>query len=176
MRTVRSSRNTLAIRGLWVVELCVLMLSVVVAARLRFHADPVGFDHFIGGLVARAMLVAVCVTGAMVAFGLYQTYVRHSKIDLLLRITMSFALGGVALLVVYYVFPVAYIGRGVLAMSLLVGMGALLGVRYVVTHLSAAEMLKQRVLVYGIIANVFIGSGGIFNAGNDINDFIRGIL
>lgn len=25
----------------------------------------------------------------------------------------------------------------------------------------------------GIIANVFIGSGGIFNAGNDINDFIR---
>lgn len=25
----------------------------------------------------------------------------------------------------------------------------------------------------GIVANVFIGSGGVFNAGNDINDFIR---
>ncbi len=149
MRTVRSSRNTLAIRGLWIVELCVLMLSVVVAARLRFHADPVGFENFIGGLVARAALVALCVTGAMLAFGLYQTYVRHNRVDLLLRIAMSFALGGIALLVLYYIVPATYIGRGVLALSLIIGMGAVLGVRYVVSHLSAAEMLKQRVIVYG---------------------------
>ena len=149
MKTVRSSRNALAIRFLWLVELCVLMLSVLAAARLRFHADPVAFEHFFGGLVARAMLVAVCVTGAMLAFGLYQTYVRHSRADLLLRLAMSFALGGVALLVLYYVVPTAYVGRGVLAISLLVGMGAVLAIRYLVSQLSAAEMLKQRVLVFG---------------------------
>ncbi len=149
MRTVRSSRKTLAIRTLWLTELCVLIFSVVAAARLRFHADPSALKHFTADIAARALLVAVCITGAMLAFGLYQAYVRHSRLDLLLRIGLSFALGGIALLVLYYVAPVAYIGRGVLAMSLLIGMGAVLGVRYLVSQLSAAEMLKQRVLIYG---------------------------
>ncbi len=149
MRTVRSSRNTLAVRGLWFVELCVVVLSVMLAARLRFHADPAGFEHFVGGVVARALLVASCVTGAMLTFGLYQSYVRHSRLDLLLRIVMSFALGGVALLVLYYVLPATYIGRGVLAISLLVGMFAIFAVRYGVSHLSAADLLKRRVMVYG---------------------------
>ncbi len=149
MRTVRSSRNTLAIRGLWLTELCVVVLSVMAAAQLRFHADPSGFEHFLAGIVVRALLVAMSVTGAMLAFGLYQTYVRHSLLDLLLRIAMSFAVGGIALLVLYYVVPATYIGRGVLAIALLVGMVAVLGVRYVVSHLSAAQMLKRRVLVYG---------------------------
>ena len=74
---------------------------------------------------------------------------RHSRIDLLLRIAFSFALGGVALLVIYYLVPGAYIGRGVLAMSLSIGACGVLGVRYVVSRLSTAQALKQRVLVYG---------------------------
>lgn len=153
MRTVRSSRKKLAIRSLWFTELCVLMLSVMVAARLRFHADPSGLEHFVEGIAARALLVALCVTGAMLAFGLYQVYVRHSRIDLLLRIALSFALGGVALLVVYYAIPATYIGRGVLVIALGIGVGAILGVRYLVSKLSGAQVLKQRVLVYGAGSN-----------------------
>ena len=153
MRTIRSSRKIFAIRSLWLTELCMVMLSVFAAARLRFHADPAAFDHFTSGLTARAVLVAVCVTGAMLAFGLYQAYVRHSRLDLLLRVLLSFALGGIALLVLYYVAPGAYIGRGVLAISLIIGIGAVLSVRYVVSRLSSAAILKQRVLVYGAGSN-----------------------
>ena len=149
MKTIRSSRKTFAIRSLWFVEMCVVMLSVIVAARLRFHADPSGFESFFDGLAARALLVAVFTTGAMLTFGLYQVYVRHSRVDLLLRIALSFALGGIALLVIYYVAPVAYIGRGVFAIALLMGMGGVLAVRYVVSRLSSAQALKQRVLVFG---------------------------
>jgi sugar transferase (PEP-CTERM system associated) len=149
VKTIRSSRKTFAIRSLWFVELCVVMLSVMLAARLRFHADPADFDAFIEGLAARALLVAVFTTGAMLTFGLYQIYVRHSRIDLLLRIALSFALGGIALLVIYYVAPVAYIGRGVFAIALLIGMSGVLAVRYVVSRLSSAQALKQRVLVFG---------------------------
>lgn len=149
MKTIRSSRKTFAIRSLWFVEMCVVMLSVMAAARLRFHADPSGFESFIEGLAARALLVAVFTTGAMLTFGLYQVYVRHSRVDLLLRIALSFALGGIALLVIYYVAPVAYIGRGVLAISLLIGMGGVLAIRYLVSRLSSAQALKQRVLVFG---------------------------
>ena len=149
VRTVRSSRRKVAIRTLWVVELAVLMLAVMLAARLRFHADPAGLAHFIEGVAARALLVAVSITGAMLAFGLYQSYVRHSLLDLILRVLMSFALGGVALLVVYYVAPMTYIGRGVLAIALAMGVVGIFLVRWVVAQLSSAQVLKKRVLVYG---------------------------
>lgn len=149
MRTVRSSRKKFAIRSLWFTELCVLIVSVMAAARLRFLADPIGLESFVEGIALRAVLVALCVTGAMLTFGLYQAYVRHSRIDLFLRIGFSFVLGGVALLVIYYVMPSAYIGRGVLAISLPIGAGGVLGVRYVVSRLSTAQALKRRILVYG---------------------------
>lgn len=119
------------------------------AARLRFHGDPLGMQSFAVGIAPRALLVALCVTGAMFTFGLYQSYVRHRRIDLLLRIALSFVLGGVALLTIYYVVPGTYIGRGVLAIALASGACAVMAIRWVVSRLSAAQMLKQRVLVYG---------------------------
>lgn len=149
VRTVRSSRRKLAIRGLWATELGVLVLAVMLAARLRFHADPQGFAHFVEGIAPRAALVALCITGAMLAFGLYQSYVRHSLLDLVLRVLLSFALGGVALLVVYYAAPPAYIGRGVLAIALAMGVVGIFLVRWIVAHLSSAQALKKRVLIYG---------------------------
>ncbi|MBL8262486.1 MAG: TIGR03013 family PEP-CTERM/XrtA system glycosyltransferase [Xanthomonadaceae bacterium] len=125
------------------------MLAVMLAARLRFHADPIGLAHFVEGIALRAMLVSLSITGAMLAFGLYQSYVRHSLLDLVLRVLLSFALGGVALLVVYYAVPATYIGRGVLAIALGMGMSAIFVVRWVVAHLSSAQALKKRVLIYG---------------------------
>lgn len=149
VKTVRSSRKQSAIRALWLVETLALMCAVFVAARLRFRGDPSGLEAFAVGMAPRALLVALAVTGAMFAFGLYQSYVRHRRIDLLLRIALSFSLGGVALLTLYYVLPQTYIGRGVLAIALAIGVCAVGAVRWVVSRLSGAQMLKQRVLVYG---------------------------
>ena len=119
-----------------------LILSVAAAARLRFHADPSSFEHFIAGIAVWGLLVAVCINrGDGRVRSVPGLYVRHSRLELL-RIARSFALGGIALLVLYYIAPAAYIGRGVLAVSLPIGMGAVLGVRYVVSQLSAAGMLK----------------------------------
>lgn len=125
------------------------MVAVLVAARLRFHGDPLGLQSFAVGIAPRALLVALCVTGAMFTFGLYQSYVRHRRIDLLLRIALSFVLGGVALLTIYYLLPRTYIGRGVLAIALATGACAVMAIRWLVSRLSAAQLLKQRVLVYG---------------------------
>lgn len=149
MKTIRAGRKKHAARGLWLLEMVVLVLSVLAAARLRYLNDLPAFDHFVGGILPRALLVALCVTGAMLAFGLYQAYVRHRRIDFLLRLVVSFLFGGVALLVIYYVVPQTYIGRGVLALALSIGFVAVIASRGLVSHLSAATMLKQRVLVYG---------------------------
>jgi sugar transferase, PEP-CTERM system associated/exopolysaccharide biosynthesis polyprenyl glycosylphosphotransferase len=62
---------------------------------------------------------------------------------------MSFVLGGIALLVLYYVIPQAYIGRGVLALSLLISAGGIVAVRMLSVSLFRTDVLKQRLLVLG---------------------------
>ncbi|MBA3931129.1 MAG: sugar transferase, partial [Xanthomonas sp.] len=74
---------------------------------------------------------------------------RHSRMDFFLRFLMSFVLGGIALLVLYYVIPQAYIGRGVLALSLLISATGIVAVRMLSVSLFRTDVLKQRILVLG---------------------------
>lgn len=149
MANTRSHRKRIALRSLWLTEFCLLTIAVFAAAWLRFSGDPHAFGLFAEGLGLRAALVALAVTGAMAAFGLYQVYVRHSWLDLALRLGLAFVFGGIALLVLYYLIPPLYIGRGVFALSLIIGLIGLCCVRAAVGSLSSATVLKKRVLVYG---------------------------
>ena len=85
----------------------------------------------------------------MVAFGLYQVHVRHSRTELLVRLVFSFAFGGVALLVLYYLVPRTYIGRGVLAMALVIGFLGVAMLRLIVDRVFKTDVFRRRVLVFG---------------------------
>jgi sugar transferase (PEP-CTERM system associated) len=62
---------------------------------------------------------------------------------------LSVGFAGVALVVAYYLVPVLYIGRGVLAMSLALGFIGLLAWRVGAQHFSHSEVFKRRILVLG---------------------------
>ena len=149
MRNSLASRKNRAVRLLWFAEFLLIVLAVMAAAWIRFNdaADA----HIVAAQYVpfRALLVAAFLTGAMAAFGLYQVHVRHNRIDFLLRLGLSFAFGGVGLLVVYYLVPQVYIGRGVLAMTLVIGLFAVSGMRMISLHVYRTDALKQRILVLG---------------------------
>jgi sugar transferase (PEP-CTERM system associated) len=149
MKHVQASRKNRVIRIIWLIEMLVLVLAVAAAAWLRFLGDPDGRSIFIDNAPMRALIVALVITGAMAAFGLYQTHGRHSRGDLLLRLMLSFGLGGIALLVVFYAIPQTYIGRGPLALALTLGFLAILAIRLALQDLLHLEALRQRVLVLG---------------------------
>ncbi len=149
MKNQLSSRKDRAIRTLWVLELALIALSVLVAAWIRFINDPDTHVAFAEHALIRGFLVAVFITGAMAAFGLYQTHVRHNRIDFILRLALSFAFGGIALLVMYYVIPQTYIGRGVMALALAIGMLAVIAARLLMLRVFSTDVLRQRVLVLG---------------------------
>jgi sugar transferase (PEP-CTERM system associated) len=138
---------------LWVAEFGLLMLSVLAATRLRFLSDPEGFALFFESAPSRAVVFAAVITVSMVAFGLYQVHVRHNRMEFLIRLLLSFAFAGVALLVLYYLVPVTYIGRGVLALALMVGMIAITAVRLAVDRLFKTDVFRRRVLVLGAGTN-----------------------
>ncbi|WP_447940065.1 TIGR03013 family XrtA/PEP-CTERM system glycosyltransferase [Pseudoxanthomonas mexicana] len=149
MKATHKSRKDRVIRFLWLGEVIVLFAAVMAAAWIRFHTEPEYQVQFLEQTPWRAILVAVAVTGAMTAFGLYQTHVRHTRMDFVLRVTLSFAFGGIALVVLYYLLPQAYLGRGVLAMSLAIGLVGIVVVRVAWVHLFHSDVLKQRVLILG---------------------------
>jgi sugar transferase (PEP-CTERM system associated) len=149
MKANPASRKSRATRFLWMAEVVLLMLAVLIAAWIRFHNDPETQVSFVQQAPLRAVLVALFITGSMAAFGLYQVHVRHNRMDFVLRIALSFAFGGIGLVVLYYLIPQTYIGRGVLAMSLAIGLVMVVLARVLSIHVFRADVLKQRVLILG---------------------------
>src|SRR5688572_28924716 len=127
MSIALASRKSRALLLLWITELALLVLAVLMGAWLRFMGNPEGLAGFLESLPERSVIFAVFITVAMVAFGLYQVHVRHNRMEFLVRLSLSFSFGGIGLLVLYYLVPSTYIGRGVLALSLVIGFLALAG-------------------------------------------------
>lgn len=153
MSIASASRKSRALLLLWFAEIALLMFAVVAAAWLRFLGSPVGYYLYLESVWARAVVFAIFITVSMVAFGLYQVHVRHNRMEFLVRLTLSFAFGGIGLLVLYYLLPSTYIGRGVLAMALAIGFMAISLLRFLVGSVIKTDVFRRRVLVLGAGAN-----------------------
>ena len=153
MKRGKTNRWLTPMRVLLCIDLVLVVLAVTAAANLRFLEDPEGHTAFLETAALRALLVAAALTTAMSLFGLYQSTLRYRLADLLLRVGLSFAFGGSALLVVYYAFPPAYIGRGVLAMALGLSMVAIVATRVLAQRVVRSEAFKRRILVLGAGGN-----------------------
>ncbi|HEX7128760.1 MAG TPA: TIGR03013 family XrtA/PEP-CTERM system glycosyltransferase [Rhodanobacteraceae bacterium] len=131
------------------IEFLLLVACVYCAVGLRYWDDPATQVNLGHALRLRALLVAAMVVLGMVALGLYQNHLRANWRGLFTRQAVGFVLGGSALLVLYYVFPPTYIGRGVLGIALVVGFFAVAAFRIVFLRLIDADLFKRRVLVLG---------------------------
>lgn len=149
MSIALASRKSRALQLLWITEMALLVLAVLVGAWLRFLGNPEGLAGFMESLPARSVIFAVFITVAMAAFGLYQVHVRHNRMEFLVRLSLSFSFGGIGLLVLYYLVPSTYIGRGVLALSLVAGFLAIAGLRFLVGRAIKTDVFRRRVLVLG---------------------------
>jgi sugar transferase (PEP-CTERM system associated) len=130
-------------------ELVLLALSLILATYLRYANNADELAEFTVHLPQRALVFAVIIVMGMIAMGQYQAHIRMTRFGLVARQFVAFVLGGVLLVVGYYVIPQAYVGRGVLAIALLLGFALVLGVRTLFLQLVEVEALKRRVLILG---------------------------
>jgi sugar transferase (PEP-CTERM system associated) len=161
MRTGLRSRKGRAVMLLWLAELVLVVLALQAATWLRYVGDAEAYAYFVRNmpLWPRALTVALFITGAMAAFGLYEVHTRHDRRDLVLRLALSFAFGGVALAVLYYLAPVTYIGRSVLTLAILLAAALVLLVRLFSQRVFEHEQFKRRVLVFGAGQNASLIEG-----------------
>jgi len=130
-------------------ELVLLALSLVLATYIRYAGNADELTEFTVHLPQRALVFAVIIVMGMIAMGQYQAHIRMTRFGLVARQFVAFVLGGVLLVIGYYVIPQAYVGRGVLAIALLLGFALVLGVRTLFLQLVEVEALKRRVLILG---------------------------
>lgn len=147
------SQKGRALLWLWLAEMAVLFFAVCAAAWIRFVGDSESYRLFAETAPIRTFLVSITVTLSMAAFGLYQVNIRRNRSETLLRLVLSFAFGGIGLLVLFYLIPQTYIGRGVLLIALSLALAGVVVVRVLSEHVFGAEIFKQRVLVLGAGAN-----------------------
>ncbi|MGH8192741.1 MAG: TIGR03013 family XrtA/PEP-CTERM system glycosyltransferase [Rhodanobacteraceae bacterium] len=131
------------------VEFGILTGGVYASVILRYwgHADTQA--AFSQALHWRAPLVGGILILAMAALGLYQVHLRAGWLGRVSRQSVAFVLGGVALTVLYYAFPDAYLGRGVLAIALTFGYIAVLLWRVLFLRFVDADLFKRRVVMLG---------------------------
>lgn len=132
-----------------VVEALVLGGSVYVGAYARFGGDPVDIADNIGPLFDHAVLFAAVMMISLGAMGLYQINLRERRIGILLRLVVGFGVGSVLLAVIFYAFPVLYVGRGVFALAGILSFLIIIILRPLLFGLLDVESVKPRVLVLG---------------------------
>jgi sugar transferase (PEP-CTERM system associated) len=130
-------------------EFIALFAAFCGAAQLRFLADQQAIASYIGDLAPRALLFSGVMILALAAMGLYHSHSRERLVGQLGRTLAAFAAGGLALMAGFYVVRQGYVGRGVLALALAIGMVMVLLVRYLFTAVVNQNAFKRRVLVLG---------------------------
>jgi sugar transferase (PEP-CTERM system associated) len=141
-----------AVRWLLLLGFCESLLlagSLCLAMYLRYFNAPDELAEFSRHLLERSLLFALVIMLGMAALGQYQAHMRSSWFGLLARQVVAFALGGVGLIVAYYVVPQAYVGRGVMGIALLLGLVLIMAFRSVFMRVVEIEALKRQVLILG---------------------------
>jgi sugar transferase (PEP-CTERM system associated) len=126
-----------------------MMVSVYAAAYIRFAGDSSAVEDYIGPLFGRALVFAAVMISSMVAFGLYQARLREGMAGVMLRTAVSFIFGGMILAVLFYLFPILFLGRGASALAGILSFFVIGTIRPVFFDSVDEQLLKRRVLVFG---------------------------
>ncbi|HEB85901.1 MAG TPA: TIGR03013 family PEP-CTERM/XrtA system glycosyltransferase [Gammaproteobacteria bacterium] len=129
-------------------ELLCGIISVYAASYVRFSSAGVDVATIFSGLETRAVLFAGVILLCMIATGLYQTAMREGMFGVLLRLVVSYFLGVVVLAFIFYSFPVLFLGRGVLILSVIFSATAIVLLR-IIFFKADPDIFKRRALILG---------------------------
>jgi len=132
-----------------VIELCALIVGVYAGAYLRFAGDMSDVFDSIGAMWPRALFFCTVLMLSMTAMGLYHARMRPRRTGIAVRLIVSFLFGGGALVLLFYFFPSLYVGRGALALALIISFLLISVVRVIFFTLVDERIFKRRILVFG---------------------------
>jgi sugar transferase (PEP-CTERM system associated) len=125
-----------------------LQLGVGVRFDWTLPHDIAPVDPWITGLI-----FALVMSLSVASMGLYQRRSTDGDAGFIVRLAIAFAIGTAILALLFYLFPVIFMGRGILALSLLFSFAGTVALRVAIDRIAGAESQKRRVLVLGAGVN-----------------------
>ena len=130
-------------------EAALLFSAPYVAAYVRFHGDIGVLEGTGGPLWSQGLSFTLTMMMALLAMGMYSSRQRSSAEGQVLRIIASGIFSFVSLALLYYIVPSQFMGRGVLSLTVFVGILASAAIRLAMSRIIDESIFKRRVLVYG---------------------------
>lgn len=131
------------------IEFCICVAAVYVAVYVRFDGKQPSEVSSITSPIGTSILFGLVMPLTMMAMGLYQSRFRGGILGVFLRSIIGFAAGAVILVLIYYMFPSLYLGRGPVALSILIAFFMVGTIRPIFFYYVDRDILKLRVLVLG---------------------------
>ncbi len=131
----------------FLIEAVLLMGSVWLAFVIRFGADSGGFTRY--QLILRCWLFTVVVQAAFYFGGVYDFKTHFSLRQTAIRLCRAGLVGAVSLWALYYLFPSLFMGRGLFALSLLLGLSSVACWRVALHLILERNLFEERVLIVG---------------------------
>jgi sugar transferase (PEP-CTERM system associated) len=130
-------------------EFALLALSTYMGVALRFGVDHLFATEQHVALLPRALIYAFVLWASLTAVGLYHVRQMPTLLGVLVRMGIAFSLGGVLLVLLFYVVPTLFLGRGALALALVVGFTLIGASRLLFSRVVDEDLFKRRVLIFG---------------------------
>ncbi len=135
--------------ALAVAQMGLCAIAVLAAASLRFiHVGWPGVVS-IGPLGPKILALSLTLVTALYALGLYQRFVPMRPEEIAVRVLAACGLTWAGLALLYYLLPELYLGRGVMALTLLFVAPALITTQVLFQRWGDDAQIKPRVLVLG---------------------------
>jgi sugar transferase (PEP-CTERM system associated) len=129
------------------IEFLTLMLALYLGLELRFQGRD--WESTIGPFFPKAFLYATVMQISLVAMGVYQRQAGRFKDVLMLRIGSGLLLGLIPLGVSFYFAPAFSLGRGVLALTVIISFLLISSIRLFYRRVVKESNMWSRVLVLG---------------------------
>ena len=119
------------------------------AVYLRFTTHIADIEQDLGALWPRAAVFAAVMQTCMVAMGLYSVRLRTTYSGVLMRVGASIGTATAVMVLIFYVLPSLFLGRGILGFAALTAFIAIALVRLIFSRVVDEAIFKRRVLVFG---------------------------
>lgn len=133
------------------IEGLILFCSIYIGSWLRLgdRLQSQGVAAEQGAIWVEALVFAIVLLISLTAMGLYNIRLRERLEGVIIRLVLAFLVGTMCLTVLFYVFTDMFLGRGVLALSLLTAFAALVILRAFLGRLLDEPQNRRRIVVLG---------------------------
>ena len=131
-------------------EVVILFASMYAGIAVRFMSADIDHAVSVGPVFPKAVIFSLVMLSIMTAFGLHQRDAKQEgEWGYAVRFVASFAVGLVAMLLVFYIFPDLLLGRGAFGLVFLFAFVGTALARLIFVRLFKWDAMRRRVLLLG---------------------------